>query len=62
MFSACRPLHGLLPGRGYTLFVQNGNTNAVETLGLQVRTAQSIMRTDVERESLARACLDFVSK
>ena len=35
---------------------------AVETLGLQVRTAQSIMRTDVERESLARACLDFVSK
>jgi len=33
----------------------------VEALGLQVRTAQSIMRTDADRESLARACLDFVS-
>jgi len=33
----------------------------VEALGLQVRTAQSIMRTHADRESLARACLDFVS-
>jgi len=33
----------------------------VEALGLQVRTAQSIMRTDAARESLARACLDSVS-
>ena len=33
----------------------------VEVLGLQVRTAQSIMRTDTDRESLARACLDFAT-
>ena len=33
----------------------------VEALGLQVRTAQSIMRTDTDRESLARTCLDFVA-
>ena len=33
----------------------------VEALGLHARTAQSIMRTDADRESLARACLDFVS-
>ena len=32
----------------------------VDALGLNVRTAQSIMRTDPDRESLARACLELV--
>ncbi len=32
----------------------------VEALGLRVRTAQSIMRTDADREFLARSCLEFV--
>jgi LPPG:FO 2-phospho-L-lactate transferase len=34
---------------------------AVRALGLEVRTAQSIMRTDADRESLARVCLDLLA-
>jgi len=34
---------------------------AVQALGLEVRTAQSIMRTDADRESLARECLDLLA-
>jgi LPPG:FO 2-phospho-L-lactate transferase len=36
-------------------------TPAVAALGVQVRTAQSIMRTDADRESLARATVQFLS-
>jgi LPPG:FO 2-phospho-L-lactate transferase len=36
-------------------------TPAVRAMGVEVRTAQSIMRTDADREHLARACLDFLS-
>lgn len=35
---------------------------AVRALGLEVRTAQSIMRTDADRESLARTCLDVLAE
>jgi LPPG:FO 2-phospho-L-lactate transferase len=36
-------------------------TPAVAALGVQVRTAQSIMRTDADRESLARASIEFLA-
>ena len=35
---------------------------AIEALGLSVRTAQSVMRTDRDREALARTCLDFLTQ
>ena len=41
--------------------VDAGLASTVEGLGLKVRTAQSIMRTDEDRESLARECLGFVA-
>jgi LPPG:FO 2-phospho-L-lactate transferase len=49
--------------RGFVIDeVDAGLKNAVEALGLRVRLAQSIMRTDQDREQLARVCLDFVSE
>ena len=37
-------------------------SESVAATGLEVRTAQSVMRTDADRESLGRECLDLLSQ
>jgi LPPG:FO 2-phospho-L-lactate transferase len=34
----------------------------VEALGLHVRTAQSVMRSDEDREALARVCIQMIAQ